>query len=105
MSEIEQNTLNSCLQSLVCISLVYCALCFKLIHLLILSDVATRSCTQSVKCLIYALGKDIFYASVRVIFFDVASYACGTCYVNTMNNQQASIMKCEQGFVNVNNAH
>ena len=48
-------TLNSCLQSLVRISLVYYALCFTLIRFLIPTSVAPSSCTPSVECFLSAL--------------------------------------------------
>ena len=102
---LADNTLNSCSPSLVCIWLVYCALCFTLIRFLIRTDVSSRNCTPSVKCLIYVLCEDMNYASVRVIFFDVASYGFETRYASTINNYQRSIPKCERGFVSVNKAY
>ena len=81
------------------------ALCFTLIRFLILTDFALRYHTPSAKCLIYALCYSTIYANIRVIFFDVASRACGTSYVSTIGNKQTLITKCEQGFVSVNKVH
>ena len=50
----------------------------------VFTDVAPRNCSQSVMCTIYALGKGIMYASIRVIILDVASYEYGTRSINTL---------------------
>ena len=63
-----------------------CLLCivFYADMFLIFTDVASRNC--ALKCLIYTLRKDTVYTSVRVIFFDVVSYAPATWYVSTIYN-------------------
>ena len=46
--------------------------------------------------LIYVLRGDAIYASVRIIFFDVASHAFRTRYVDIINNE--SWIKCVVNF-------
>ena len=91
-------TFYSCLQNLVCNSLVHCSFCFTLIRFLFLTDFALHN-------FVYALRNSTFNAGVLVIFFDVALHAFETRHVDIINNEQRLISQCERGFLSVNKAY